>query len=94
MAEEKRIWRVVPDTSVIIDGRLSSRVKSGEFRGAEIIIPEAVLSELEAQANKGREIGFKGLEELSELRKLADRGEIQLQFSGAQPTVEEIRLSK
>lgn len=94
MAEEKQIRRIVPDTSVIIDGRLSSRVRSGEFRGAEIVIPEAVVSELEAQANRGREIGFKGLEELSELRKLADRGEILLRFSGVQPTVEEIRLSK
>lgn len=79
---------------MIIDGRLSSRIKSGEFGSAEIIIPEAVVSELEAQANKGREIGFKGLEELSELRKLADRGDIQLQFSGVQPTLEEIKLSK
>lgn len=76
MADEKRIWRIIPDTSVIIDGRLSSRIKSGEFGSAEVIIPEAVVSELEAQANKGREIGFKGLEELSELRKLADRGGI------------------
>ncbi|MGB9929464.1 MAG: PINc/VapC family ATPase [Methanosarcina sp.] len=94
MAEEKQIRRIVPDTSVIIDGRLSSRIRSGEFRDVEIIIPEAVVSELEAQANTGREIGFKGLEELSELRRLADRGEIQLQFTGVQPTLEEIKLSK
>ena len=52
MADEKRIWRIVPDTSVIIDGRLSSRVRSGEFRGAEVVVPEAVVSELEAQANR------------------------------------------
>ena len=94
MADDKRIWRIVPDTSVIIDGRLSARIRDGDFRGAEIIIPEAVVSELEAQANKGREIGFKGLEELLELRKLAERDEILLQFSGVQPTLEEIKLSK
>ena len=94
MAEDKRIWRIVPDTSVIIDGRLSSRIRSGDFRGAEVIIPEAVVSELEAQANRGKEIGFKGLEELLELRRLADRDEILLQFSGVQPTLEEIKLSK
>ena len=94
MVEDNRMRRIVPDTSVIIDGRLSPRVKSGEFKGAEVIIPEAVVSELEAQANKGREIGFKGLEELSELRKLADMGEIQLRFSGVQPTVGEIKMSK
>ena len=94
MAEDNRMRRIVPDTSVIIDGRLSPRIKSGEFKGAEVIIPEAVVSELEAQANKGREIGFKGLEELSELRKLADIEKIQLRFSGVQPTVGEIKMSK
>jgi len=94
MAEEKQMRRIIPDTSVIIDGRLSPRIKNGEFRGAEIVIPEAVVSELETQANKGREIGFKGLEELSELRRLANIGEIKLQFSGVQPTLEEIKLSK
>jgi ATPase len=62
MAEEKQMLRIIPDTSTVIDGRLSAKVKSGEFRGAEIVIPEAVVSELEAQANKGREIGFKGID--------------------------------
>lgn len=94
MPYEKQNLRIIPDTSVIIDGRLSSRIKSGEFRDAEVIIPEAVVSEIEAQANKGTEIGLKGLEELLELRKLANRGEIKLQFSGVQPTLEEIKLSK
>jgi ATPase len=94
MPDEKQKLRIIPDTSIIIDGRLSSRIKSGEFRGAEVVIPEAVVSELEAQANKGTEIGLKGLEELLELRKLANRGEINLQFSGVQPTLEEINLSK
>jgi ATPase len=94
MTDDNRMRKIIPDTSVIIDGRLSHRVKSSEFKGAEVIIPEAVVSELEAQANKGREIGFKGLEELSELRKLADIGEIQLRFSGVQPTVGEIKMSK
>ncbi len=94
MAEETRICRIVPDTSVIIDGRISARVRSGEYRGAEVIIPEAVVSELEAQANKGKEIGYKGLDELSELRRLAERGDITLKFSGVRPTLEEIKLSK
>ncbi|WP_440954622.1 PINc/VapC family ATPase [Methanosarcina sp. Mfa9] len=94
MAEETRICRIVPDTSVIIDGRISARVRSGEYRGAEVIVPEAVVSELEAQANKGREIGYKGLDELSELHRLAERGDITLKFSGVRPTLEEIKLSK
>ncbi|MDD3041682.1 MAG: PINc/VapC family ATPase [Methanosarcinaceae archaeon] len=94
MTDEKQIGIIVPDTSVMIDGRISMKIRSGEFQGAEVIIPEAVVSELEAQANKGREIGFKGLDELSELRRLADRGEISLSFRGVEPTLEEIKLSK
>jgi len=47
---------VVPDTSVVIDGRVSDRVESGEFDGATISVPEAVVAELEAQANEGQPI--------------------------------------
>lgn len=94
MADKKQTGIIVPDTSVVIDGRVSVKIKSGEFRGAEVVIPEAVVSELEAQANKGREIGYKGLDELSELRRLADKGEISLSFRGVEPTLEEIKLSK
>ncbi|MDQ1254265.1 MAG: ATPase [Euryarchaeota archaeon] len=85
--------RIIPDTSTVIDGRLSARIKSGEFKGTEIVIPEAVVAELEAQANKGKEIGFKGVEELLELRKLANRGEITLKFCGVKPTLEEIKMA-
>ncbi|HJJ54610.1 MAG TPA: hypothetical protein O0X50_00825, partial [Methanocorpusculum sp.] len=60
---------VVPDTSVVIDGRVTALIEKGEYVGATIIIPEAVFAELEAQANQGREIGFSGL---SELQKLCD----------------------
>jgi len=86
--------KIVPDTSVIIDGCISGKVKSGEYRGAEIFIPEAVVSELEAQANRGLEIGYKGLDELGELRKLSDRGEITLVFTGKRPRLEQIKLAK
>ncbi len=46
---------LVPDTSVVIDGRISARVKGGELAGKRIVIPEAVVAELEAQANHGRD---------------------------------------
>ena len=57
---------LVPDTSVLIDGRITSMIKAGEYKGATIIVPEAVIAELEAQANNGREIGFSGLNELQQ----------------------------
>jgi ATPase len=84
---------LVPDTSVVIDGRITSMIKTGEYNGASIIIPEAVIAELEAQANQGREIGFSGLTELQALCKLADEGTIQLQFVGIRPTLEQVKLA-
>ena len=59
-------------------------IKTGEYKGASIIIPEAVVAELEAQANQGREIGFSGLTELQALCKMAEEGIIQISFSGVQ----------
>ncbi|MGZ5563136.1 MAG: ATPase, T2SS/T4P/T4SS family, partial [Halobacteriota archaeon] len=62
-------------------------------RGAAIIIPEAVVSELEAQANQGREIGFKGLNELKALAERKRTGEVDLIYVGRRPTVDEIKLA-
>ncbi|HEX7628463.1 MAG TPA: PINc/VapC family ATPase [Candidatus Methanoperedens sp.] len=84
---------IVPDTSVIIDGRITARIKAGEFESARVIISEALVSELEAQANRGKETGFKGLEELKELSDMAKRGEITLEFTGKRPSLEQIKLA-
>ncbi len=84
---------IVPDTSVIIDGRITAKLKAGEFKEATVIIPEALVSELEAQANRGRETGFKGLEELKELSDMAKSGEIKLEFTGKRPSLEQIKLA-
>ncbi|MDP2797397.1 MAG: PINc/VapC family ATPase [Methanoregula sp.] len=84
---------LVPDTSVLIDGRITSMIKAGEYKGATIIVPEAVIAELEAQANNGREIGFAGLNELQSLCKMAEEKTIELQFSGIRPTLEQVKLA-
>jgi ATPase len=76
---------VVPDTSVVIDGRVSERVATGEFAGATVTVPEAVVAELEAQANEGHDTGWEGLEELQRLADLADEGEIDLAYEGDRP---------
>ena len=76
---------IVPDTSVVIDGRVTERVESGEFAGATVVVPEAVVGELEAQANDGRETGWEGLEELQRLVELDERGEITVEYVGRRP---------
>ncbi len=86
--------KIVPDTSVIVDGRITKIVQDKEFKGCEVIIPEAVISELENQANKGRETGFNGLEELKNLQTLHNEGKISLKYVGRRPTLEEISLAR
>lgn len=85
--------KLVPDTSTIINGSITQKVEDGEYRGAIIIVPEAVVAELEAQANRGREVGFNGLEELRKLHDMSLAGEIKLQYTGPRPTLEQIRLA-
>jgi len=84
---------LVPDTSVLIDGRITSMIKAGEYQGATIIVPEAVIAELEAQANNGREIGFSGLNELQSLCRMAEEKTIELKFSGIRPSLEQVKLA-
>lgn len=85
--------KMVPDTSVLIDGRITAMIKTEEYKDATIIVPEAVIAELEAQANQGREIGFSGLNELQSLCKLAEEKVIELKFSGNRPTLEQVKLA-
>ena len=76
---------VVPDTSAIVDGRVSERVESGSFEGETVAVPEAVVAELESQANDGRESGWDGLEELQRLAALADEGTVHVEYVGRRP---------
>ena len=80
---------LVPDTSVVIDGRLSERIQSGEWMGSTVLIPEAVVSELERQANDGLDSGWDGVEELHTLADLADDGLINIEYVGRMPTGDE-----
>lgn len=88
--------KIVPDTSVIVDGRITEILKELKGKGIEIIVPEAAVSELEYQANLGRETGFDGLRELNALRKIADesKGKIIISFYGETPTADEIKKAK
>jgi ATPase len=81
---------LVPDTSVLIDGRITELLQQGEFPGARVAIPMAALAELEAQANKGAETGIAGLDELASLQRMAQEGKAKVEFVGRRPASEEI----
>ncbi len=84
---------LVPDTSVIVDGRLTQFIEglSGEVK---VVIPEAVVAEIEHQANEGKAIGQVGLEELKKLRDMARSGFIELDFHGKRPEIWQIKTAR
>ncbi|WP_232700411.1 PINc/VapC family ATPase [Halobacterium wangiae] len=82
---------VVPDTSVVVDGRISERVVDGDYAGATVYVPEAVVGEIEAQANSGRQTGWDGLEELQRLVELAEDGDVEVVYVGERATEEDIK---
>lgn len=90
-----KLKKIVLDTSIIIDGKISDMLEKNEIEGLEeIIIPLASLDELQAQASKGREPGFVGLDEIKKLRKIIEDKEINIRFTGERPTIEDIKLAK
>ena len=86
--------KVVPDTSVVVEGVLSKMVDKNELNVKQVIIHEAVLAELESQANKNRETGHLGLEEVEKLRSLASKKKFKVVFKGSRPGDFEIRYAK
>ena len=62
--------KIVADTSVIINGQLIAQIEAGSVRNSEIIIPQAVLDELQSQASSNKEQGFVGLEKNSKTQRI------------------------
>ena len=84
--EVDEIKRIVPDTSAIIEGNVEKIIKEKGLNYPEIIIPEAVITELEHQANNQRPTGIRGLENVKKLQDLAEIGEISIRITGRRPT--------
>ena len=84
---------IVVDTSILVNGQIVRLVKNGLLDDSEIIIPTAVLDELQSQASQKKEQGFVGLEEIKLLRKLSAGAKITVTFEGAHPSLDDIMLS-
>ena len=85
---------IIPDTSAVIIGAVSKILESEDLDYPEIIVPEAVVCELEHQANANRKEGINGLNELQYLQHLQDEGEIAISFKGKRPTNYDIKYAK
>ena len=87
--------RYVLDTSIIIDGEITKMIDGGQIDpGSEIIIPLAVLDELQSQASSNKEYGFVGLNEIKKIREQSSMKDISLRFLGERPNIDDIRLAK
>ncbi|MCX8193956.1 MAG: PIN domain-containing protein [Candidatus Pacearchaeota archaeon] len=82
--------KYIVDTSVIAQKKLVRLFKTKLF--GEVLIPNAVIAELENLANKGNDAGFQGLEEVAKLHKLKPR--VKVKFIGLRPTEHQIKFAK
>ena len=85
---------IIPDTSAVIIGAISELIEKEDLDYPEIIVPEAVVCELEHQANDNRSEGHRGLKELQKLQKLQYDGELSVSFKGKRPTNYDIKYAK
>ena len=85
--------KIVLDTSVIINGLLTAQVESGNIRNSEIIIPQAVVDELQSQASQKKEQGFAGLKEIKNLKNLSKNFGLEISIQGNHPSSEDIRMA-
>ena len=85
---------IIPDTSAVIIGAISEILETEDIDYPEIIVPEAVVCELEHQANANRSEGIRGLKELQKLQKLQYEGELSISFKGKRPTNYDIKYAK
>lgn len=85
--------KVVADTSVVISGQLASQIESGSVRSVEVIIPQAVVDELQSQASSGRGQGFVGLQRLDHLREIAGQFGLEVSHRGQHVSSADIDLA-
>jgi len=93
-AKTQQVEKLVPDTSIIIEGILSRKIESKELVPQEVIIHEAVLAELEHQANENKSIGLLGIDEIDKLNQLSKSMGFTLSFSGRRPTAKDIEFAR
>jgi len=85
--------KVVVDTSVIISGYITKEIESGRLKDEFLLIPVAVLDELQSQASQGKEQGFVGLEEIKKIQNISSERGVTVQFAGSRPTIDDIKLA-
>ena len=92
--ENHNLKTIVPDTSAVVDGAISKLIDENNLDYPEIIVPEAVVCELEHQANANMTQGIDGLKELQRLQEANENNELIITFKGKRPTNYDIEKAK
>ncbi len=82
--------RYLVDTSVIAQKKLFKLFRD-KIKG-ELLIPNAVIAELENLANHGNDVGFHGLDEIAKMHTLKSR--VKITFMGDRPNQHQIKFAK
>ena len=78
------------DTSAIIHKKVSKLAKQNQIKGT-LLVPNAAIAELENLANRGQDVGFKGLEEIAKLHHYKS---LRIKFVGPRPSEHHIKYAK
>ena len=85
--------KIVADTSVIINGQLIAQIEAGSVKSSEIIIPQAVVDELQSQASNKKEQGFVGLEKIKKLKGFSGSYGLVVVTKGPHPSIDDIKFA-
>ncbi len=85
--------KIVVDTSIIINGQILRLIEQGQLKNCSILIPNAVIDELQSQASQGREQGFIGLKEIKKLQEISSKYMIEILIVGKLPGIDDIKLA-
>ena len=85
---KKEVYLV--DTSAIIHRKVSRLAKHNQIKGL-ILVPNAAIAELENLANRGNDVGIKGLEEIAKLHHYKC---LRIKFVGPRPSEHHIKYAK
>jgi len=89
-----KMKKICVDTSAIVNGKVKELINSKKLDHSEIIIPQLVMGELQAQAAKGKETGYIGLEEIKKIKEISKKHGINIKFAGERQSYEDILLAK
>ncbi len=89
-----KLSKLIPDTSAIINQSISEQLEAKKISFSELIVHRALLSELENQANQGKDTGFLGFNELKLLKELSKKHKFKITHAGDTPSLQQIKMAK